>query len=819
MQQRIYQINPEVPRGYVLNRARGAFGIIVPEATRNYAANPSAERDLTNWSGTNATIARTTAWQRRGTYGISVTPTASTGTRGIDYAVTGVSLSTPTTVSLDFRGIAGLRYQLQIVTSGITYATPFYATGQDERLAVTAPQGLGLGVGTVSMLMLSEGVQPFYVDGLQVEPLDHATTYCDGDLTGFVRNQAHFYWTGTPHASASVRTADTRAGGRIVMLDSLGLTILSIIGLSLAPFAQIATPLATGGAFYQDTIPQTRDFTLAGDLYGVTEQQLEAQKAALLDAINPYVTPIPQPLVLMYEQYDQCGRQPISERCQLVAHVGEGWQGLRDNNHQERMACGFRMFLPMITRDGESGATLSPQQSIATTNILQRSRTGDWAAMGTGTNGTVRAIIADGAGGIYAAGSFTLAGGVANTVKIARWTGTAWAALGTGAAGGDVFALAIMPNGDLIAAGSFTSMGGAANTSRIARWTGSAWTNLGTGMNDTVFALAVAPNGYLYAGGNFTTAGGGAANYIAVWTGAVWSALGAGADSSVTALDITPDSTLYAGGDFTTIDGVTAARIAAYDGTTWTALADGLNSTVRAILVAPSGLVYAAGQFTASGSTALALIGAWNGTAWAPLGDGVGQASDLALDAAGNLYVDGQTIGLASPGYSMWTGTTWIPSEIAASGLDILALEFAPDGTFYAGGSFSSPATTADLSTITTTGTAPAAPTITITGSLSAASSTVYQLINTTTGAAIYFDELTIATGEVMTLTLDPTNISFISSFQGNILSRILPLSTLTGWQLRPGANTVSFYASDAGVTATIRWREQYVAIEHTVIR
>jgi hypothetical protein len=809
-----YRINPETPRGYPLS---ARIGVIVPQATTNYAINPSAERDLTGWSGTNATIARTTAWQRRGAYGISVTPTASTGTRGINYSVLAPALATVATASIDFRGVAGLVYRLQIDDGANPITLDWTAAGRDQRIALTAPNGISFGGAVVSLLMISNGTQPFYVDGLQVEALGEATTYVDGDLVGFIRNQADFYWTGAPHASASVRTAATRAGGRIVMLDSIGFSLLSIIGLSMAPILPIATPLATGGAYYQTTVPQVRDFNLTGDLYAASPQHLVTQQHALRSAVSPFVTPQPQPLVLTYQDYDPCGR-PISEPCEITCHYTEGLGGLRDNNHQERASLGFRMFLPLISKEGERAASLSPQQTVTTTDILQRSRTGDWAVLGTGTTGGfVRSVVVHPQGGIYAGGTFTLAGGVANTVKIARWDGAAWTALGTGATGGDVYDLAIAPNGDLIAAGTFTSMGGVANTARIARWNGIVWAPLGTGMNADVFAVAFAPNGTLYAGGDFTTAGGGAAARIASWDGSAWSALGAGANSTVLALTVAPDGTLYLGGDFTTMDGVSAARIASWDGTTAEALAAGLDSTVRALLVGPGGLLYAAGGFTTSGSTALTSIGAWNGSQWQPLGDGIGLFNGgLALDPAGNLYSSGAAVGsgLGSvTGYSVWTGTAWIPSEISAPSMSNLDLVFTPDGTLYAGGSFTSPATTADLTTVTAEGSGPAAPIITINGPSSGAA-TLYQIINTTTGAAIYFDTLTISAGEVMTLTLTPTNISFISTFQGNILGRILPISTLAGWQLRPGPNTVSFYASSSTVTATIRWRDQYGWIE-----
>lgn len=173
-------------------------------------------------------------------------------------------------------------------------------------------------------------------------------------------------------------------------------------------------------------------------------------------------------------------------------------------------------------------------------------------AMGTGVSAghQVNALAIGQDGTLYAGGDFTAMNSVANTDGIAKWTGAAWAALGTGCSGGNntVNALAVGLDGAIYAAGDFTQMGGVANTAYIAKWTGSAWAAMGTGMNGVVNTLLVAKNGVLYAKGEFTTAGGVAALYIAQWNGAAWSAVGPGLDNiSGTALAEDDNGLLWIG--------------------------------------------------------------------------------------------------------------------------------------------------------------------------------------------------------------------------------------------------------------------------------
>src|SRR5207237_7668544 len=102
---------------------------------------------------------------------------------------------------------------------------------------------------------------------------------------------------------------------------------------------------------------------------------------------------------------------------------------------------------------------------------------------------------------------------------VSRWNGSSWGPLGSGLGGpfgAWADALVVMPNGDLIAAGNFTTAGGVP-ASNIARWNGSAWAALGSGINGEAHALVVLPGGVLAAAGLFNVAGGSSVHYLASW--------------------------------------------------------------------------------------------------------------------------------------------------------------------------------------------------------------------------------------------------------------------------------------------------------------
>ena len=309
----------------------------------------------------------------------------------------------------------------------------------------------------------------------------------------------------------------------------------------------------------------------------------------------------------------------------------------------------------------------------------------NFISVGSGTINQVSGM-AEFGGDLYAAGSFTFAGGTFVN-RIARWNGAGWAAMGNqfffGAndnvltAVGTDSSAGVGPG--LFVGGTFSSTRGV-SAQRVAKWDGSAWSALAGGMNATVVAVIIW-NGDLYAGGNFTFADGSPANRIARWNGTSWSALGTGLDGGVSSLAIYDDGNgeaLYVGGSFANAGGVPAANLAKWDGATWSAVGGGANGSVDALLTSSAvpgapGLFVGGSFDEVAGGTPAPCIARRDPTTWNTLdgcisGDCNGNsiADDLdilfgtSLDCNGNSVPDECDI---ADGTSNDTNSNDIPDE------------------------------------------------------------------------------------------------------------------------------------------------------------
>lgn len=350
-----------------------------------------------------------------------------------------------------------------------------------------------------------------------------------------------------------------------------------------------------------------------------------------------------------------------------------------------------------------------------------------------GRNGVVGTVLAvalfdDGAGHgpvLYVGGDFTRAGAVA-AANIARWDGTRWSAVGTGT-DGPVRALAVHDDGSgggqaLYVGGDFTGAGGV-SASHLARWDGSVWSQVGGGTDAPVRSLATyqdpsMSSPELFVGGDFLNAGGQAAAYLARWDGGSWSPLLPALNGPVLALASLAvlgaggsEPSLVVGGEFTHAGFMSLDHVARWRAQAWHPLSGGTNGPVRALAAydddQSGGLpkLYVGGDFHAAGGNPANHVARWMGTHWVGLQSG----TDGPVNALGvqrlfpgsneRLYVGGDFSvagGGTAHNLALWHGFNWTALVSLSDSVHAFAVEPPPPGGggggagtgIYVGGAF-----------------------------------------------------------------------------------------------------------------------------------
>jgi hypothetical protein len=815
---RQHTILPEQPTGYALSPCKGMWSIVVPAAATNLITNPSVELVTTGYTASDAAIARATSRQRHGAYSLQVDPSADTG--GVYYTIA-LAPDTTYTWSLDEKTKPGVAYTLSVydVTNTVYLSSvlEFRGTGEWERRRLSFISGAGTSY-RLELRQDGGGSMPrFFTDGWQLAESPYDSTYVDGDQPGCA-------WVGQRHASISRRDAQSRRGGRIMLLDDFSFTVTGMLGLGMAPAEDITTPTGLlGGALYQRTVARVRTFSLIGMFLASSFAGLQRDQAALHAALSPFTVAEQGPITLRYRAME--GGRPIGDELELLAHYTGGLEGSTDNLYGEQAAISFSMYLPLITSAGESGASLAATETITDADyIVERDSSGAWHALSGGLDDDVHVAIYGPDGNLYVGGRFETAYNAAGTGSpvvvdhIARWDGTSWTVLDSGL-NNDVYALAFDAAGNLYAGGLFTD----AAYPYLAKWDGSAWGPVDSAGDATgfVYALTIDGSGRLYVGGEFANwAAIADADNIVMWNGSAWEEVNGGVNDAGFALAAVPNTTdtIVVGGDFTQVGATPANRVARYQfvtgGGTWTALSDGFDDTVNTLAFDASGIIYAGGDFTNTTTPYIARRLANWGTSflWASVG---GSSVDafvwaIARDHATNRMIVGgaftQAGSIPADRVAQWTGSEWLPLDIDLPGsTNVTAIASHPDGRLAVGSWDAGTATSSTTdATLRNDGNAPAAPIITATGP-----GRVESIVNWTSRQSIYLD-LELQDGETLTIDLTPGAVSVLSSFRGNLGSTVLSGSDLASWRLLPGANTV---VAKADVPVVLRWRAAYTSL------
>lgn len=803
--------------------------ILAPDATTNYVRNPSMRYDTTGYTAVGSTLSRALTRLRFGIASLKIITNGSALYEGAYYRINWLSgVSSPITASVYLRGSGTVRLRLIDNPAGKEWHTDPVPLTDDrwQRLSIT-----GYSTGSNDLRLYVETDQKtqsvtFYADGFQLETKAYPTTYCDGD-------QEDCSWSGVYHASISSRSADTRAGGRWVVMagkerEEENLYMTTVGGLGVAPIRNNIQPYADSpGSYFQNIKVLDRPITMLFHakhrdfrLREPTLRYLHQLRRQFFDIIKPGAVRGSQAVRMEYQD----GNFPIYFSARYEAGLEGDWD-IR-NGWKQSFPIRFLANSPFLEEDTAEAAALDIRD-WDTVNYALRRIDGTWYETNGGLNGTVYGFATGPKGEIIAWGNFTRANNDPSAVDpeiyvnfIAYWDGYQWQKLGSGA-NGVINGVSVGFDGRLYVTGAFTSIGGvAANYVAYYTWSTSLWSAMGSGFNAAGLAIAASPDGRVYAGGNFTLADGNLAAYAAFWDGSSWHNLGyyGGFNAAVYSVSVMGNGdTVVFGGAFTdeyTSPGILSANYVAYlqrDNNQLFDLGLGFDNLVRKVIAFPDGRIFACGDFTASSTDAMLYIAWWNGSAWYDFGGGANDIirdisvfSDGRVLAAGDFTrIGGQDIDYAA----LWNGNTWVDLDVQLNAT-CYACHWDPLGNIYLSPN-STLAQFAGITSITNPGTAETNPRMYFVGPLS-----LRWIENQTTQKRVYL-ELTLLSGEEVFL--DFAQGTLTSATRGDLTYAILPGSDLRAFVLSPKENKIALLAiNDMAGQAHIAFNPRHWSVDST---
>jgi len=349
-------------------------------------------------------------------------------------------------------------------------------------------------------------------------------------------------------------------------------------------------------------------------------------------------------------------------------------------NHQGR-AYALTVFDDKLVAAGNFNKVIgSITDTTSANNIAQwNGATWDTLGAGVGTSCTFCDKIFDLGvfqGKLVAGGAFSQAGGNP-AADIAQWDGAGWAALGTGV---DGTVDALLDAGTTLAVGGYFHTAGGVSVYSLAEWNGSQWSAMGSGNFGAVLAFSM-HEGSLYGSGVLN-----GAYAIAAWDGSTWSPTGVGVEN-VQAL-ASYGGKLVIGGQFLQTEDLADPYVMTWNGSALERLygtprRQGVNDRIYSVEPYGSDLV-AAGEFTMAGGELANHLAKWNGTSWAPLGHGFDYGVFDLLAHDDLLYECGPSSVRGYSGVSVWNGSVWAALDSLTDGI-IRALEFYDDKLVVAG--------------------------------------------------------------------------------------------------------------------------------------
>lgn len=824
------------------------WSVIVPQAGTNYYPYPSAESisgSAISGSINNGTVARVSGTSVFGAYSIRCRPTqggeSDSGWRGFSQ---GLAIGSYW-FSFYIIGSQGGTVRYGNILTVLGSAT---MTGTWQRVE----QRVGIGDGAVQPFFVQPGVgdpnQMFYIDGIMVGA-DGATntTYIDGDQDGCL-------WLGNAHESASIRDAQSRAGGVELAFTDLRVIIERMRGVGVNGQQTISESfgLRDGGEFQRQRIDLS-SFVLEATIIGDSQADLHARRAHLTEVLMPQSVTPASPVRLRY-------RGSGDDKLVDVDAVFEG--GLEygeQRGFSEEVALAFRVHSARWQAQFDQGTALGVGTGFQLSPLSYRTTDGSWhrAVDGAGTGiytntagtpGTVFDLLRSGEN-LYVGGTFTSASSLAAIQSAVRWRIPLrqYAAIGVlNSFQGLVLAIARTPDGTVAIGGVGTSYEGTQTDSVVLisrpdapqggtlHRTEFGTINSGLTRGTVLSLLALIPDRAsgsiaLFAGGTFAGIG----SSVAELNGSQFRAVGSngtGITQVVTALGNIA-GTAYLGGNFTTQNNQVDL---AYIDTTRRIIGapSGVNSegarSVAAIgtTLRKQGVIF--GSISAvsagapiSGSTVGAVV--QEGVGLYTLGGGVqGEIVDGVILPNGDPVIVGKLSGFdgvpsatgTRAAYATFRGGAWEPGDLLLSSPDTVeAVETGADATLYLGGRLGTIGTVPSLTTLVNTGVAPVAASIRWTNGGTGAVDLV-RVENTTTRTVMSFAAYRLQPGEVLIIDGDARTAT--SSLFGDQSGALAGQGAFDALRLLPGTNVLGVLTTGLGGSLEVSawWRPNGYGID-----
>ena len=846
------------------------WSLIVPEYTENLLYNPGFEGpySVSDLTVSNCTPTQSSDWQMKGVYSLKVVPTSTASACYIQQP-TGylgrpelfVNNGGTLTWSIWLKASGGEYFAMSFYDqdNSTTFATSeaLRATGGMDRFSLTttlpAPSS-NTGLLALRLTKITQTTHPFYTDDWQLEEKNYPTEYVDGDQSNGSWFNGDPYILPTPVARTngsyivrSRRLADAPCG-REITFKQLGLLVLGWDGAGAGDFTHQVSQSAFGGEFYRRSIPSARTITMVCAFNETSFLAIQKRRALLERYLMPDASSfVSNLLYLRYTPVDECGNL-FGKVLEAPVRYATGLPQNTTDMNQDRFVLQFREFNPPSIRElrgyGYLVTNLNQSLPIDRVPVVFAPEYADaqlvspkWQLWKPDISGTPPAYA-------FSMTTFGLYLYVGTSVGLSRntlYNNTVTSMQKVGTYSGGVYGLATFGQNIIYAVGNFTSPASyiTANGSALVATSGTAPSHF-------LNAVAVTNSGNVYTGGYYTagvsplfhyrygtgwvalsTTGDGKptgiVNAIAITQGGAGNVLvgcntgrylccfvpsqdtltpegswvtstdigkdwfvKTGPNGAVRAIAMLPDGNAVFGGDFTTVDGVTVNHVAI-----WTKnggfkpLTLGLNGPVHTLSVDnKTGDIYAGGNFTGTGDgfyTFPSPIARFDGSRWQPIDVSIGTG----IGAVYTSY------------YQNGNGNTLSANLYFAYG--------SKEGTTDYTEAFDSGESAAVNFEIDNTGGAPSYPTITFTGP-----GILRQITNVTTGRSLYFKNYAIQATEVATLVLDPSGLTFTSSYMGNILRQITSGSDFSRFYLAQGANKMRVLYTYKGTkttqSITLKW-------------